>query len=176
MQDGKAWNVKVSCHSSGIQFPVVGMNNLKGLSENIIRDTFCSDKSRKKAYVYYFSKLAEQLRKTQEYGVNIRGINVTISGIYSSITSDQSIIKMSYNNATDLWWLLLSNIILPLITLMDWLAENPWRDGWECDDFWKQRTSLAKRTKLNFILEMIGTRMFGYSGLQQSVINIFIWW
>ena len=53
LQDGKAWNVKVSIddtlpYSSGIPVSVVGMNNLKGLNENIIKGHFLrSDKSRK---------------------------------------------------------------------------------------------------------------------------------
>lgn len=181
MQDGKAWNVKVSIddtlpYSSGIPVSVVGMNNLKGLNENIIKGhSLRSDKSGKKLTCIISQKLAEQLRKNTGDTINIRGINVTISGIYSSITNDQSI-KMSYGTMRQIYdgCYYQHNFTGDNSTMDD--LQRTLEDMDENVMIFETEDKLSEKNQTkDFVLEMIGTRMFaGAFAVIAGVLNIFI--
>ena len=181
LQDGKAWNVKVSIddtlpYSSGIPVSVVGMNNLKGLNENIIKGhSLRSDKSRKRLTCVISQKLAEQLRKNTGDTINIRGTNVTISGIYSSITNDQAI-KMNYGTMRQIYdgCYYQHNFTGDNSTMAD--LQRTLEDMDENVMIFETEDKLSEKNQTkDFVLEMIGTRMFaGVFAVIAGVLNIFI--
>ena len=181
LQDGKAWNVKVSIddtlpYSSGLPVSVIGMRNYNSLNENIIKGhSLRSDKSGKKLTCIISQKLAEQLRKNTGDTINIRGTNITISGIYSSITNDQSI-KMSYGTMRQIYdgCYYQHNFTGDKSSLKDVQRSLEGMD--ENVMIFETENKLSERNQAkNFILEMIGTRMFaGTFAVAAGVINIFI--
>ena len=181
LQDGKAWNVKVSIddtlpYSSGLPVSVIGMRNYNSINENIIKGySLRSDKSGKKLTCIISQKLAEQLRKNTGDTINIRGINVTISGIYSSITNDQSI-KMSYNTTRQIYdgSYYQHNFTCDKASLDE--VQSTLEDMDENVMIFETEDKLSEKNQTkNFILEMIGTRMFaGTFAVAAGVINIFI--
>ncbi|MBB1532980.1 MAG: hypothetical protein HG465_002490 [Mogibacterium sp.] len=181
VQDGKVWNVKVSIddtlpYGSGLPVSVIGMRNYNSLNENIIKGhSLYSDKSGKKLKCIVSQKLAEQLRKNTGDTINIRGTNITISGIYSSITNDQSI-KMSYGTMRQIYdgGYYQHNFTGDKSSLGDVQRSLEGMDENVMIFETENKFSERNQTK-NFILEMIGTKMFaGIFAVAAGVINIFI--
>ena len=107
--------------------------------------------------------------------INIRGTNITISGIYSSITNDQSI-KMSYGTMRQIYdgSYYQHNFTCDKASLNE--VQSTLEDMDENVMIFETEDKLSEKNQTkDFVLEMIGTRMFaGIFAVAAGVINIFI--
>ena len=163
-------------YSSGLPVSVIGMRNYNSLNENIIKGhSLRSDKSGKKLTCIISQKLAEQLRKNTGDSINIRGTNITISGIYSSITNEQSI-KMSYGTMRQIYdgSYCQHNFTCDKASLDE--VQSTLEDMDDNVMIFETEDKLSEKNQTkDFVLEMIGTRMFaGAFAVIAGVLNIFI--